>query len=187
MHQDNTSYDLDWLAFCYIADELDDQTRDKFELRLSHDQAARQAVVQAMETAQAINAALAPCSALAPTSSLRESQSKYQSVAFMKTSGFLGTAAAILLVLTCGWMWYSHSQIAELELPTAVNVNPTILAEASAWASVLAVEGVGDLESLVEDETGYTDVVYESAEDWMLMALKDLESESESTLPGEEY
>jgi ferric-dicitrate binding protein FerR (iron transport regulator) len=52
-------HDLSWLAFCYIADELDDAAKESFEQRLDVDHAAREAVVEAMQQSRLINAALA--------------------------------------------------------------------------------------------------------------------------------
>ena len=46
--------DLDWLAFCYIADELSLDEAAAFENRLADDQAAREAVARAVELAGAV-------------------------------------------------------------------------------------------------------------------------------------
>jgi hypothetical protein len=46
--------DLDWLAFCYIADELSRDEVDAFEARLADDQQAREAVARAVELTRAI-------------------------------------------------------------------------------------------------------------------------------------
>ncbi len=57
-NSDNShQHDLDWWAFRYIADELDPADRDAFELRLTNDQSARDAIVSAMEVSQKIFAA----------------------------------------------------------------------------------------------------------------------------------
>jgi len=49
--------DLDWLAFCYIADELSRDEAGAFEARLADDQQAREAVARAVELTRAIAAA----------------------------------------------------------------------------------------------------------------------------------
>lgn len=59
MQENEFSNQLDWLAFCYIADELNEEQRNAFELRLAEDQQVRDAVVQAMEQSQLLFAALA--------------------------------------------------------------------------------------------------------------------------------
>jgi hypothetical protein len=49
--------DLDWLAFCYIADELSPDEADGFETRLADDQEAREAVARAVHLTRALAAA----------------------------------------------------------------------------------------------------------------------------------
>ena len=49
---------LEWVAFCYIADELEGRQRDAFELRLSVDQRAREAVTTAVENFDLIKTTL---------------------------------------------------------------------------------------------------------------------------------
>jgi hypothetical protein len=45
--------ELDWLAFCFVAGEMDDRQRAEFEHRLADDQGAREAVARAVELCQA--------------------------------------------------------------------------------------------------------------------------------------
>ncbi len=49
--------DLDWLAFCYAAGELDAAEAEQFEARLADDQAAREALARAVELTQTVAAA----------------------------------------------------------------------------------------------------------------------------------
>jgi len=49
--------DLDWLAFCYIADELPRDEAHAFEARLADEQEAREAVARAVELTRAVAAA----------------------------------------------------------------------------------------------------------------------------------
>jgi len=51
--------ELPWLAFCYVANELDAEMRREFEIRLEHDQSAREAVAQAFDNAWMLDQALA--------------------------------------------------------------------------------------------------------------------------------
>ncbi len=48
--------DLDWLAFQYVNDELSAEEAEQFEARLSEDQAAREAVAEAVLLCQAVSA-----------------------------------------------------------------------------------------------------------------------------------
>jgi len=49
--------DLDWLAFCYAAGDLDAIEAEQFEARLADDQAAREALARAVELTQTVAAA----------------------------------------------------------------------------------------------------------------------------------
>src|SRR5436309_2063668 len=49
--------DLDWLAFCYAAGELDSAEAELFEARLVDDQAACEALASAVELTQTVAAA----------------------------------------------------------------------------------------------------------------------------------
>jgi anti-sigma factor RsiW len=49
--------DVDWLAFCYVANELPADEREAFEGRLADDQAIREAVARAVELVQAVSLA----------------------------------------------------------------------------------------------------------------------------------
>jgi hypothetical protein len=53
----NDTYDLDWLAFCYAAGDLNATEAEQFEARLADDQAAREALARAVELTQTIAAA----------------------------------------------------------------------------------------------------------------------------------
>lgn len=50
--------DLGWLAFCYVAGELDPAAEAAFEARLDHDQEAREAVADAVALSAAVAAAV---------------------------------------------------------------------------------------------------------------------------------
>ena len=46
---DPSESNLDWLAFCYLAEELSVEDRMAFESQLEHDQLAREALARAVE------------------------------------------------------------------------------------------------------------------------------------------
>jgi len=62
--------DLDWLAFCYIADELSPDEREAFESQLANDQGAREAVARAVDLTRAVAAVDAEGRNLATPASL---------------------------------------------------------------------------------------------------------------------
>src|SRR5581483_4686106 len=51
------THDLDWLAFCYAAGELDPREAEAFEARLADDQVVREALARAVELTQVVAAA----------------------------------------------------------------------------------------------------------------------------------
>jgi hypothetical protein len=53
----NHTSDLDWLAFCYAAGELDAPAAEQFEAHLATDQLAREALARAVELTQTVTAA----------------------------------------------------------------------------------------------------------------------------------
>jgi hypothetical protein len=60
--QSNSHNDLDWLAFCYAAGELNSAEAEQFEERLATEQPAREALARAVEMTQAVAAAESqPC------------------------------------------------------------------------------------------------------------------------------
>ena len=98
--------DLHWLAFCYIADELDPAEREAFEIRLQQEQPARDAVADAVKHASLVNASLAATSL--QTSSVQKSQATSKRDAApnkipMRRASILAAAAAVLLVTALVW------------------------------------------------------------------------------------
>src|SRR5687768_11526353 len=57
MNEPEDKSELDWLAFCYAAGELDAAEAEAFEARLAEDQSAREALARAVELTQTIGAA----------------------------------------------------------------------------------------------------------------------------------
>jgi hypothetical protein len=57
MNTPNHTSDLDWLAFCYAAGELDAPAAEQFEARLAAEQSAREALARAVELTQTVAAA----------------------------------------------------------------------------------------------------------------------------------
>lgn len=57
MNADECANQLDWLAFCYAAGELDAAQAEQFEARLADDQSAREALARTVELTQTVVAA----------------------------------------------------------------------------------------------------------------------------------
>ena len=107
IHQnhDERPEELDWLAFLYVSGELPELPADEleaFELRLLDDQAAREAVAQAVELSCGIVLAesrsevdLQPASVAAPAGMSRSGRTWVSRVTWMS----LGASAALVLLL----------------------------------------------------------------------------------------
>ena len=87
-HQDN-GQELAWLAFRYVSDELSVEETAAFEERLASDQAAREAVAEAVLLCEAVSAG----ESVAPASVERRSWRQHLGWAA------IGAAACLLLVL----------------------------------------------------------------------------------------
>lgn len=168
--------DLDWQAFCYVADELDPGERAEFEIRLEDDQQARQAVVDAVHHAQFLYSALNSTSfddgresvalAAQPFPAMRSS---------FKRSGILFTSAAALLMLVAGWAWLWN--------PNSIGPDSFAGSDsdqlASAWVATLVAMSDEELDEFIEEEVPLADSTDEESDDWMLVALTDLENSEE--------
>ena len=192
---DKTQNDLDWLAFCYIANELDQPHRDEFELRLAVDQQAREAVVTAMEHAQLLDAVLESRDQLPAGKSdhVSERKSAYSVSITRFSRKLIGTAAALLLIAT-GLMWLAESPVFRSEYSGIARAVDPHAALAFAWAGSL--ELADEFSADPFEASGLTEVAFEmdattddelaGVDDWMVLALVDLETGDTPDLPDEE-
>ena len=81
--------DLDWVAFCYISDELSAEDREVFEARLAADVTACEAVGRAVQLAESASLALSDANP-----KLANNQ---ESAAWRRSSGRTATAIAALV------------------------------------------------------------------------------------------
>lgn len=111
--------DLDWLAFCYINDELEANELVSFEDRLSVDQSAREAVERAVNQQMLIAAGLhagrehavaarVESNGAVPTSRRRDVQGQPGRARGLLIPKFVFAAAATLLVALASWMQWGH-------------------------------------------------------------------------------
>ena len=173
--------DSDWLAFCYIADELDEAQRAAFELRLENDEQAQNSLVDAIRESQLVFASLDTTSSnvvqdqvtvsLAPPASSIGSTNR--SIASKRFGLLVGSAAAILL-LVGNWAWFSNPSSNETELAAVISDSDQL---ASAWVDTVAMMDDEELEELIEeDDRAELD---EESSDWMFVALTEIEESSE--------
>ena len=175
MPEHDFSNQLDWLAFCYIADELSEEQRDAFEQRLAKDQQARDAVVQAMDQSQLVFAALTENDAV--TTLPQQFSGSYQPSP--QLASLLLAFAAALLLMTTGLIWLANSDyMSSHHPPLARNHSADFDSEKLAYAWADSLDEISDVnfEMTSDEESRYTDEVVERAEDWMFFALEDLEN-----------
>lgn len=169
--------DLDWLAFCYIADELDDAQTAKFEARLEADQAARDAVLTAMLSANAIDSAFA--ASVEPRAKNQLPQKSRSSFWFQPAPMFAAITCLMLMIALLNFDFNDNND--------GVVASQNDLAEA--WASSLAMDNEPAEETVTLVD--YTSLEVEDEEDnsWLLAALVDIEEVNEesdgSSLPEE--
>lgn len=173
--RDFDSNDLDWLAFCYIADELEDTQRSEFEARLEVDQVAREAVLSAMLSATALDSAIAASHQPSANNQLPEKR---------RRTSFWFQPASIFAVMGLMLM------IAIMNFDFADN-NDGVASQddlAEVWASSLAMDEVPAEENVTLVD--FTSLESEAEEDnsWLLAALVDLdelEDANDSDMPEE--
>lgn len=95
-----TTSDLDWLAFCYVANELSADERASFESRLADDQSACEAVARAVELVQAV-ALAETCERERPMpASITRRTTWPRRLAWMSVGA---SAALVLVAAALGW------------------------------------------------------------------------------------
>jgi len=166
--------ELDWLAFRYVAGELASDEVSDFEERLSHDQAACDAVSRAVELTDAIRAVEATRLAPVPLVRRRRLQQSFRLVACL--------SACALVLIVCfrylphsesgpaGWNDASSAVAAELAVVWSETRSEVANQENDSWAW-----------SEVADSSYPTTSAEDSAAlitpDWMLSAVVALEAD----------
>jgi anti-sigma factor RsiW len=108
------SDELDWLAYCYLSDELHGDERSTFENRLADDQAAREALARSVELMQAIAVAEAhEGQRPVPAAVIRRTTTWPRRLAWMS----LGASAALVIVA----VWVQFDSITALFVPAPVD------------------------------------------------------------------
>ncbi|QDU97344.1 hypothetical protein [Lignipirellula cremea] len=106
--------DLPWQAFCYVAEELDGESRTAFEERLAVDQQAREAVAAAVELHSALQAVVGSqatvCSLPAAASTGKSQPTGRTRQRTGRQVGFLAAAACLTIVGLVGYVWLAGWQ-----------------------------------------------------------------------------
>ena len=164
--------DLNWLAFRYIADELDQTERMAFESRLLDCENAREAVVDAVRDSQTLYETLK--SESQPLVNL--AVPKQATHMRRWTAAIVATAAAALLAVNC---W---SIISPPSTPVIASESDGL---AAAWVETLVTMSDTELDEFINEEFPQTEVVTDELDNWMFVALS--EADSEESVEGEAH
>ena len=168
--------DLDWLAFCYVADELDAQSRAAFEQRLATDVLACEAVADAVQLSSLVYAAAD--SDFDGLAELPADPAEHNRLAKWSPVPTLVFAASVMLCLiAAGWILTNSTGSQQALTQNTLDVNQL----ATTWAEGLVDEDPGnDFESVILTtgaESGFGGDVDDADIDdgWLLVALADME------------
>jgi len=181
---DNNGQELEWLAFRYISDEMSESERLQFEKRLETDLAAQTALVDAMQQTQLLYAALEAGSNIDQTTVLPAKRSATtRRILLRRQSTLIATAAAVLLLIA-GWSIFSGNQNGLGTTASTSTGNIQSSTElALAWADSISERNLVPIDSELDelvDEFEMVDFSAEgSSEDWMFIALVEMEDSAE--------
>lgn len=164
--------DLDWLAFCYVADELVGTQRTDFEARLENDELAQQAVVDAVQQAQVLYSSLNSTSFNDGKEPVVLAAPPFQTQqgSFIRSRALIVTAAAMLM-LVAGWAWFTSGNTTGIDTPAASESDRL----AVVWVETLDVMSDAEIDEFMDEESPIADSKDEESDHWMLLALTDLE------------
>jgi hypothetical protein len=183
------SNDVEWLAFCYVANEMPVDQRDRFEERLANDQAAREAVATAVDLTQTI------AGIESVEHSIQVATPPSRGAQVWQRATWIATAVAACLAIVLGYQLVSHvlsngngqpggvaeedldsgsdsSELAQAWVEASDDSSELLLVEASTDNSNgEALEDSAFSDSIVEPETVETP-------DWMMAAVSGMSGES---------
>jgi len=167
MNKPNCPNELDWLAFCYAAGELDASEAEAFEARLAEEQPLREALARAVELTQTIAAAEAQCGDFVVPAG-RSNSDWGSRLSWMAIGGLASLLLALLWSGVVGptWRTTQHQLLAQSQqgLASAWSQTRLEIREAGLWTT----PGAGD-----DDESAAfsSDAVDDEAPSWMTVAL----------------
>ncbi len=188
------SGDLSWLAFCYVANELDPHTRRRFEIRLEQDQTARDAIVEALDNARMLDFVLSPAvdepeeaSCELPKRELKQGlRTNPARSTTLWQKALLGIVAAGLLVIMLPQIrWKPTVEITRnTNSSTPIESTGVLMALAETWAdfswdAAIQVEIAED--DLVRDIQSSDTLDELHQDDWMTTTLIDMAQDLDSS------
>ena len=175
MSEPEFTNDLDWMAFCYVADELSGDQLAQFESRLENDQAAREAVAEAVK----ISTAVFECDAASTPIPTREVSA---STSTSRASQWVLVIAAALLVGVGLAAWIANSNSGPTEIVAELNDEDLAIA----WADTIQEVDINDSADEFLDEFQLASSESGSDEgdeaEWMYVAFTELELDGDEEL-----
>ena len=180
----NDLTDLDWLAFCYAAGELDAAQAEQFEARLADDQSACEALARAVELTQTVAAAESQSSDFVTPAS-RTNLDWNRRLSWMAVGGLASLLVALLWSGVVGPTWHTAQRRlgaqARYQLAMAWNQTRDEFAGVRETGLWLPLAG-----SDADDETAAGDVrIYDEtiadAPSWMTAAVFNAPRNAEGT------
>jgi hypothetical protein len=183
------SNDVEWLAFCYVANEMPVDQRDRFEERLANDQAAREAVATVVELTQTI------AGIESVEHSIQVATPPSRGAQVWQRATWIATAVAACLAIVLGYQLVSHvlnngddqpDGIAEEDLDSGRDSSELAQAwvEAADDSSEILLVGVSTDNSNGEalEDSAFSDSMVEpetvETPDWMLAAVSGMSGEA---------
>ena len=183
MTNDINPNDLDWLAFCYAAGELDSAEAEQFEARLADDQSAREALARAVEFTQTVAAAESQYGDFVVLAAHAQSEWNKR-LSWMAIGGLASLLLALLWSGVVGPTWQTAQRrfhtASQQNLAWAWNETRTEIAnvhEAGLWPAVFT----GDSDDETVGTLQFDDTAVDDAPSWMTAAVFSVPGEADST------
>lgn len=169
--------DLDWLAFCYAAGDLDATATERFEARLAEEQPAREALARAVDLTQTVAAAeVQPCLAV-PVGTIK---THWQTrVSWMAIGGLAAALMIMAWTSVVGPSWKqarntlaarSHQHLAQAWTKTRQQIAAPTTEEV--WSDFdLSLEADGWLADSQAVDSLAVEVELHQAPSWMMAAV----------------
>ncbi|MEX2139950.1 MAG: hypothetical protein WD894_11855 [Pirellulales bacterium] len=188
--------ELHWLAFCYVAGELDADEYAAFELRLAGDQRAREAVAAAVELTHCVLQSKEAVGRAMPTTAgwavIRPTAAPIGR-AWLARAGWLlaGLAAGLLVMLTVQrWPVDRQPDVPAEQTASSIRGGASALAAqwselreqaSDMWEDSVATDSELDVAESIDGESVEDDVSDDSSEallsaDWLIAALAEHET-----------
>jgi hypothetical protein len=183
MSEQDSKTDLDWVAFCYLAGELNPAESAEFDVRLADEQAAREALARAVEMTQVVAAAESQGREVVLAERSRDSWGSRAS--WMAIGGLASVLVALLWsgvpsppVRTTLTRGMAEKQVALAAAWTEARDEIASVKDAGLWPLTATSAADFDEDFLVMTDLAAEDLAFEDAPSWMTTAVFSLSGRS---------